>query len=113
MLAKAKAEKIAEVSNAGRPYRDFLLAIKLTAPILATMLQQEMRTLKEKDMEKTMIISMEDYQEEMKVSKAQDKPSNSAFLKDKENKTTEDKPSFCGKQQQQPKRKRQPQPCVC
>ena len=38
MLAKAKAEKIAEVSNAGQPYRDFLLAIKSIAPILATML---------------------------------------------------------------------------
>ena len=105
MLAKAKAEKIAEVSDAGQPYRDFLLAIKSTAPILATMLQQEMRTLKEKDMKKTIIISIKDYWEEMKVLKAQDKPGNSAFLTDKEDKTTEDKPSFHGKQQQQPKEK--------
>ena len=45
--------------------------------------------------------------------KAQDKPGNSAFLTDKEDKTTENKPSFCGKQQQQPKEKQQPQLCVC
>ena len=64
-------------------------------------------------MKKIMIISIKDYQEEIKVLKAQDKPDNSAFLTDKEDKTTEDKPSFCGKQQQQPKGKQQPRPCVC
>ena len=72
-----------------------------------------MQTLKEKDMKKTMIISMEDYREEMKVLKAQDKPGNSTFLTDKEDKITEDKPSFCGKQQQQSKGKQQPWSCVC
>ena len=105
MLAKAKAEKIIEVSDARQSYHDFLLAIKSTAPSLTTMLQQEMLTLKEKDMKKIIIISIKDYQEEIKVLKAQDKPNNSAFLTDKENKITEDKPFFCNKQQQQSKGK--------
>ena len=64
-----------------------------------------MQTLKEKDIEKIMIIFIEDYQEEMKVLKAQDKPSNSAFLIDKKDKTIGDKPSFYSKQQQQSKEK--------
>ena len=72
-----------------------------------------MQILKEKDIKKIMIISMKDYREEIKVLKAQDKLDNSAFLIDKEDKITEDKPSFCNKQQQQPKRKQQPRSCVC
>ena len=58
--------------------------------------------------------SMEDYREEMKVLKAQEKPGNSAFSTDNsKDKTPEDKPSFRDKGQQQPKGKRQPKSCVC
>ena len=53
MLAKAKVEKIGEVLKPGRPYRDFLQAIKSTAPVPANVLQREMRTLRERDLERS------------------------------------------------------------